>query len=273
VRENEPDEPVTDVDYKRKKEMSIDIFIHFIHADDEKQSNMGVNVIREVQERWKQRMESDPKLKLDDVGDALLHALNDILCGGSNYRQLIPFNVSVRCNRTVVVAVCPDYTYWVVIHCTWNIFTVEDVGCYMTILNSKYYNSEQTVMNIKEGLMDNVRVALTDMTGGDKYRPVDVIKIVAKQLKGFGAFKGEHAGALTKAVVTALRVVCDESAGSHSILSERKDKILRSLCVRTNPATSQKFQVISSAGKLTNAIMSCFKWMSENAKSFEDVLC
>jgi len=26
--------------------------------------------------------------------------------------------------------------------------------------------------------------------------------------------------------------------------------------------------VISSAGKLTNAILSCFNWMSENAKTF-----
>ena len=32
--------------------------------------------------------------------------------------------------------------------------------------------------------------------------------------------------------------------------------------------TSQKFQVISSAGKLTNAILSCFNWMTENAKTF-----
>ena len=121
---------------------------------------------------------------------------------------------------------------------------------------------------VTEGLMENIRAALTDMSGGDKYRSVVVIKMVVKQLKGFGAFKGEHAGALTKAVVTALRALCDESAGSSSILSERKDKILGSLYVRTNPTTSQKFQVMSSAGKLTNAILSCFKWMSENVTSF-----
>jgi len=266
--DNERVEGVADVDYKCRKKMSADIFRYFMDADDEKQSNMGVSVVPKVQEVWKQRIESDPSMKLDDVGDALLHALNDILCGGSNYRQLVPSNVSVRCNRTVVVAVCPDYTYWVVIHCTWNIFTVEDIGCYVTILNSKYYNSQQTVTDIQEGLMENVRAALTDMSGGDKYRSVDVIKMVVKQLKGFGAFKGEHAGALTKAVVTALRAICDESAGSSSILSERKDKILGSLYVRTNPTTSQKFQVMSSAGKLTNAILSCFKWMSENATSF-----
>jgi len=124
---------------------------------------MGVSVGYEVQETWKQQMESNSNIKLDDVGYALLHALNDILCAGSNYRQLNPSNVSVYCSQTVVAAVCPYYIYWVVIHCTWNIFTVEDVGCYMKILNSKYYNSEQTVTDIKEGLMENVHVELTNM--------------------------------------------------------------------------------------------------------------
>jgi len=171
-------------------------------------------------------MESDSNIKQDDVGDALLHALNNILCGGSNYRQLVHSNVSVCCNQTVVVAVCPDYTYWVVIHCTWNIYTLEDVGCYMTILNSKYYNSEQT------GGSNAECTCGVDGHEGDKYRSVDVIKMLVKHLKGFGTFKCEHAGALTKAVVTALQAICDDSAGSSSIMTDRKDKILGSLYVR-----------------------------------------
>ena len=155
-----------------------------------------------------------------------------------------------------------------VVHCTWNIFTVEDVGCYKTVLNSRHYNSTQTVMDIKGSLLDNVHGALTDMDGGAVYRAVDVIKMVVKQLKHFPGFKGEHAGALTQATVTALHQICDEYAGPNSTLSERKDRIIGSVYVRTNVGTSQKFQVVSSAGKLTNAILSCFNWMSENAKSF-----
>ena len=202
---------------------------------------MGVSVVREVQDLWQQRIENDPNIKLDDVGDALLHGLNDILCGGSSYRQLVPSNVGVHCNRTVVIAVCPDYTYWAVVHCTWNIFMVEDVGWYQTNLSRRYYNSAQTVVDIKRSLLDNMGTALTDMTGDDVYRPVDVIKMVVKQLKGFKGFKGEHAGALTKSVVTALTELCDEYAGSNSILSERKDKIIGSVYIRTNVTTSQKF--------------------------------
>ena len=31
--------------------------------------------------------------------------------------------------------------------------------------------------------------------------------------------------------------------------------------------TLQKFQVVRSAGKLTNAILACFNWITENAKT------
>ena len=79
-----------------------------------------------------------------------------------------------------------------------------------------------------------MHAALTDMTRDNTYRPVDVIKMVVKQLKGFAGFKGEHAGTLTKSVVTALQAICDEYAGSNSILSERKDKNIGSMYIRTN---------------------------------------
>ena len=221
-----------DVDYRKRKEMSAAIFRYLMVADEDRQTSMGVSVVREVQEQWRGRMERNPNIKLDNVGDALLHGLNDILCGGSNYRQLVPSNVALDCNRTVVVAVCPNCTYWCVIYCTWNILTVENLGCYMSLFNSKYYNSEQTVRDIRKSLMDNVGVALTDLSGGETYHDVNVIKMVVKQLKGYEGFKTEHAGALTKSTVTAMKQICDEAAGSNSLLTEKKDKIIGSSYIR-----------------------------------------
>ena len=92
---------------------------------------------------------------------------------------------------------------------------------------------------------------LTDISGGETYRSVDIIKVVLKQLKGFLGFKKEHAGALTKSAVTAVKIICDEAAGTSSLLTERKDKIIGSVYIRTNPNTSQKYQVVR---KLTNAM-------------------
>ena len=129
------------------------------------------------------------------------------------------------------------------------------MGGYQTVLSSQYYNSKQTVTDIKQSLLNNVHTALTDMNGGELYQPVDVIKMVVKQLKGI---KGEHVHSLTVAAITALQRICHECAGTNSTLSERKDKIIGSVYIRAGVVTSQKFQLISSAGKLTNATLSCF---------------
>ena len=57
---------------------------------------------------------SDSTVKLDDVGDALHHALDEVLCGSSQFKQLVP-DSSFHINRTVAIAVFPDTTYWVVL--------------------------------------------------------------------------------------------------------------------------------------------------------------
>jgi len=59
---------------------------------------------------------------------ALLHALNEILCGSSNYTPLIPSNPSLHVNRSVIVTVMPDEVFWVVMQCTWNVFVLENMG-------------------------------------------------------------------------------------------------------------------------------------------------
>ncbi len=156
----------------------------------------------------------------NDAGDALLHALNEILCGASKYRELTPSDMSLHCNRTIALALKPDYTYWTVLHCTWNTFELEDFGMYMTDIGARYFNSSLAVEDIKRNLTSKLQTALIDTSGGSAYRPVDFIKLVVKQLKGFADLKSEEAGTLTKSTVTALREIIDEAAGSTSQLCE-----------------------------------------------------
>ena len=59
-------------------------------------------------------MESNGKIKLNDVSDALLHALNDILCGTLNFKQPTPTAMTLH-NRTMALMVLPTKTYWVVL--------------------------------------------------------------------------------------------------------------------------------------------------------------
>lgn len=241
--------------------MSAKIFKYVVSADASRQEDMHVTVDQSVQETWTSRIAADPRLKLDDVGDALLHALNEILCRATKYRQLTPCSVSLQNNRTVVVAVSRDYTYYSVIHCSSNTFEIEDLDFKLTELSTAYYKSEQAISDIHELLLNNLRTSMTDMSGGGRYRSVDVIKMIVKQLKGFEDFKKEQAGALTHSTVRALRQICDESAGANSQLCEKNDKSLGYVYIRTNPVTIQKFEVLSNAGKLTNAKLSCLSWM------------
>jgi hypothetical protein len=139
---------------------------------------------------------------------------------------------------------------------------------YSSQLEGQFYKQNQTVTIIKNNLDSGLRTALTDMNGSDLYRTVDHIKMIVKQLKGFKEFTNEMAGSITQAAVTALKEICDEAAGSNAQLCDRHDKLFGALYIQTNVQTGQKFQVVRSAGKHTNAILSCLNWMTENARRF-----
>jgi len=256
-------------DYRHRKKMSSDIFRYCMLADEAKQQDMQIVICPQVQQTWQQLIAQNPNIKLDDVGDALLHALGDVLCGATKYRQLVPSSVSLHNNRTVVVAVYRDYTYWAVIHCTWNVFELEDIGFDFTTLSGRYFKAEQTVGDIQQTLLHHLETAMTDPSGGDLCRAVDVIQLVAKQSKAFLDLSGKQAGALTQSTVQALRGICDLAAGADSRVCQLTEK-QGSIYVRSQPSTGRKFQVVSSTGKLTNAMLSCLSWMQENAQEFVD---
>jgi len=255
------------IEYRKKKKMSADIFRYFIFADEAKQADMGVNVDSAFQAEWRAKIADDPSFKLDDLGDALLHALNDIVCPMSQYRQMVPPNSALQSNRSVIISVQLDQTYFAVLHVTYNLTQLENFGVYPSDVCGRFFKDQSTVEAIKRTLDPELSIALKDVTGSNLYRPVDHIKVIVKQLKNYKDFTGEHAGTLTRATAAAMEQICDECAGSDSQLSQRKDAFGR-LYIRTKISTGQKFQVILSNGKQTNAILSCINWMTENATSF-----
>ena len=113
-----------DNEYIRKKQMSAAVFQYFINSTREQQVNMQIDVSERVQLHWRQQVSEGLIRKFDDLGDALLHALDEVLCGSSNYRPLVPSTPSLRINRSVVLSVKPSNVYWAVIQCTWNVFTL-----------------------------------------------------------------------------------------------------------------------------------------------------
>jgi len=260
--------------YRKKKRMSSDIFQYLIDADEEQQEDLGITISESFQETWKQRKASKQVTKFDDLGDSFLHAVDEMLCGSTSYRQLIPAEPSVHINRTVVLAVYPDTTYWVVIHCTWNLFTIENIGVTDTCLSQNaIYNSPQTVNLLKNqiDLDTSLKLALTDMNQSDVYAAVDHIKTIVKQLTASSAhclLDRKAAGALTNTTVEVAKKICDEAATADSNLVERNIKPEGWSYTRTLAASGKKFRVIRSTGKHTNAMVSCLEWAKKNLGDF-----
>jgi hypothetical protein len=262
-----PHQQATASEYRRKKHMSACIFRYFMEADVEQQRSLGIEVDGSVQTEWQTRMKSTTtKLKLDDLGDALLHALNELLCGSTNYRQLVPDTPSVHNNRTVVVAILPHIAYWVVVHCTWNRFQLEDVGTYEPKL-SKFFKSTATQQRILDNLDQSLLTALTNFSGNDAFASVADIKIITKQLQGLKKHKlsGLQAGALTESTYCAMKRSAAMACNTNCQVFEKTDKHGH-VYTRIDTATGNRVQVIRSAGKHLNAATAFLPWFDKYGK-------
>lgn len=105
--------------------MSSAVFEYFMNATESQQLAMQVEIEPGLQLYWKNRTDVG---KYDDLGDALLHALDAAVCQASRYRQLILSSPTLHRNRTVVLAVLPERTFWVTMECFWNEFVIQDMG-------------------------------------------------------------------------------------------------------------------------------------------------
>jgi len=103
--------------YHSKKNQSANVFRYIIEADEEQLKEMQISINGYIQSCWRERLRDDSRVKLDDVGGALLHALDEVLCGSTNFKQLVPAVPSVHVNRTIGVVVFPSTTYWVALQC------------------------------------------------------------------------------------------------------------------------------------------------------------
>jgi len=162
--------------------MSSSIFKYIINATDLEQDEMQLTIDAEIQKRWR----NDKSVtKFDDLGDSLLHALNDILCGSSRYRQLIPSTHALHTNRTVVLQIMPAQVFYVVLHCSWNVVTIEYFDTYDITLPSTTYQHQSTIDVIRQSFSGNLLTALTVHCATGPFLEVADIQIIIKMLKGY----------------------------------------------------------------------------------------
>jgi hypothetical protein len=162
--------------------MSSNIFQYIIHATASDLEEMRLTIDPDVQKRW----QKDASVtKFDDLGDSLLHALNDILCGSSNYRQLITSTPALHASRTIILQVMPTHVYFVILHCSWNVVTIEYFGTYDITLSSTTYQHQSTIDLIRTSFNGQLLAALTVHSATGPFVEVEEIQIVIKMLKGY----------------------------------------------------------------------------------------
>jgi len=230
-------------EYREKKRMSSAIFDYFIHADLDQKMEVQLDASHMV-------------TKLDDLGNALLHELDEILCGSSNYRPLITATPTLNVNRSVILTILSDHIYWLVLQCTWNAFTTVNMAvsdCHL--YTHQKYSGRDTAEFIKDNLDTSLWETPMQFAASKLYADTEVIKVIVKQLQAYKqlGLKGDAAGALTQCTVTSMMLPCDETASINSRLSPVYTTQLS--YTRTLLPSEHKLHVQHSTGKHTNVIV------------------
>jgi hypothetical protein len=168
--------------YRARKRMSASLFNYIINATDSDLQDMHLTIDTEVQKRWQN---NKSVTKFDDLGDSLLHALNDILCGSSNYRQLIPSTPALHTNRILVLQVMPSQVYYVVLNCSWNVVAIEYIGIYDITFASAKYQDQSNIDLIQRSFTGHLLSALTVHSATGPFVEVPEIQVVIKMLKAY----------------------------------------------------------------------------------------
>ena len=261
-------------DTLNKKKVAAAIFKYIVDADHEQEEEMGIVMNAELRSKFKSQLLLQPNLKLDDLGDSFLHAVNELLCGSTNFKQLVPATPSRHSNRSVALLILPQITYWVVLNCTWNRFKLEDLDMYESLLEDRIFSSTETEEIIKKQMPDKLKVALTQPSGIGAdgivvYAEVEHIKIIIKQLQGFKKFNlsSKAAGKLQDVSYRFMKELASTSCSANSEPAvDRNDKQHGHVYYRIDVASGKRFEVMKSTGKHLNAIQVFYEWAYEHVQ-------
>ena len=98
------------------------------------------------------------------------------------------------------------------------------------------------------------------VTASKLYAEVEVIKVTVEQVQAYKqlGLKGAAAGALMQCAVTSMMILCDETAGINSRLSQVYTMQLS--YTHTLLPSEHKLHVQQSTGKHTNVIVAFLEW-------------
>jgi hypothetical protein len=121
----------TKTKYKRQKEHSKRL-MQLLARIDVDLSHLSIDVPERIRSYLRQL-----KRKLDDVGDAFLHACREIYTEPSNYRKFVPGQTLFQTNRCVAIRITVRWFLYVVLHVENQTVTIEHLQCHPTGITQK----------------------------------------------------------------------------------------------------------------------------------------
>ena len=164
--------------YNREKDESRKLMSLFKSYED--LSNLNIEVTDEV----RNYLRASGLRKLDDIGDAFLHAAREVLFEPSRYRVLVSGQTLFPSNRCVAVRVLVKWFVILVMHVENLNFTVEHIECHPTNLDQKTNLKDLDIDGsvFKSAIPQSFREALS--FSSQMFKEVDTIHLVLRQTTG-----------------------------------------------------------------------------------------
>jgi hypothetical protein len=244
--------------------MSTRLFKYLVNADIDDQKNMGLQINANLQTEWKRRLTADPNCRVHDLGDAFLHALDEIVCKMTNYRQLMSTDPVLNNNRSTILYFMMDQVYWVTVSCYFNKFVLEDIGSCKPNYERRTYLKEMNFDRVIRNFPDHLKLAMSAHDGAKLFPPVDCLRIIVRQTSHYDRNIAAQLGSLTNRVVEAMEYFV---TGIEPSSKESKTKIPHYRYLRTL-SNGKQCEVVRSSGKHTNNIITLLDWITKYHPSF-----
>jgi hypothetical protein len=148
-------------------------------ASDVDLAHLTINIPLHIQKYLKEL-----KSKLDDIGDAFLHACREAYAEPSMYRTFVPGQTLFQTNRCVAIRITVRWCLFIVLHVQDHTVTVEHLQCRPTGITQALNLNQLTEEDIKKALPQTLRNFMNFEHKHSSVQDADTIHFVLRHTHG-----------------------------------------------------------------------------------------
>jgi hypothetical protein len=174
----------TKTKYRRQKEHS-NRLMHLLATTDLDLTHLSMQIPERVRTYLKE-LKRVHKKKLDDVGDAFLHACRELYAEPSNYWTFVPGQTLFQTNRCIAVRITVRWFLFVVLHVRNHTVTIEHLQCHPTGITQKTELKEidPTSTRFKSAIPHSARDVFNFQVANSCVQEADTIHLVLRHTHG-----------------------------------------------------------------------------------------